>query len=350
MSYRSYNSIQPIDSYESAVRYINLTAPIRGTKRIPLGERRYHHSFDIRKQGENIVACLSDIPIVTYRPDGTIELVSGMEPSGRVMRWGHVTEAYFIRNLLWNYIADADMHKRALRLTFKGGEKVALTVGVPLIVKPEGGALTIVSEAVMQGWRLNRKATNAIRKQYGEFYRYVKAMVSLRTEELYERTYHNVHKTKVIDIPLSEMDLVVVPIHPKTGEMYAPQRSKFLLFKPPMGVTEENDWSGGEVKKVTRNRHAEWVANMERLLTFVRGEGEKHESFHMGFLLVAYSCGVGATVGGEKYIRCVPTDFSKTLDRLLFQWHSKEVFELVTFKQGQVPNWNYTQWLDREHS
>jgi hypothetical protein len=350
MSYRSYDSIQPIDSYESAVRYINLTLPIRGTKRIPLGERRYHHAFDIRKQGENIVACLYERPIVTYKPDGTIELVSGMGPSGKALRWGDVTEAYFIRNLLWNYIADADMHKRALRLTFKSGEKVALTVGVPLVVKPEGGALTIVSEAAMQGWRLNRKATNAIRKQYGEFYRYVKAMVSLRTEELYERAYHNVRTAKVIDIPLSEMDLVVVPIHPKTGEMYAPQRSKFLLFKPPMGVTEENDWSGGEIKKVTRNRHAEWVANMERLLTFVRGEGEKHESFHKGFLLVAYSCGVGATVGGEKYIRCVPTDFSKTLDRLLFQWHSKEVFELVTFKQGQVPNWNYTQWLDREHS
>ena len=348
MSYRSYNSIRPIDSYDSAVRYINLTVPIRGTKRIPLGERRYHHAFDIRKQGENIVAFLYDRPIVTYKPDGTIELMSGMGPSGKALRWGDVTEAYFIKNLLWNYLADADMHKRALRLTLKGGEKVALTVGVPLVVKPEGGALTIVSDGALQGWRLNRKATNAIRKQYGEFYRYVKAMVSLRTEELYERVYNNVHTTKVIDIPLSEMDLVVVPIHPKTGEMYAPQRNKFLLFKPAMGVTEETDWNSEGAKKITRNRYAEWTANMERFLTFVRGEGEKHESFHMGFLLVAYSCGVGATVDNEKYIRCVPTDFLRILDRLLFQWHSKEVFELATFKQGQVPNWNYNQWLDRE--
>ena len=353
MSYASYESINPINTYEDAVRYINATAPIRGSKNIiPLGARRYHQAFSIRMGGGPSVECLLyDNPVVSFHFSGTITIASGIRTRSGFI-YSDVIEAYFIKNLLRHYVADAAMHKRTLRMTLVDGRKVSLRAGEPLVVTPSSvGAknLTFVSEARLRGWKLNRKACNDVRKQYGDFYRYVKGMVSLRKETV--KVHHYQYKD-TIAIHSSEMDLGV-PMRPSRP---ARPSKHWLTSKPMVGEMQKEQWNH-EARLWEKGPicvYDDWVKNVEGLLTFVRDEGEtQHESWHKAFLMLAYSAQFremfvddrDLSLGGT-YL-CKAADVLKVLDEIIFKWHSKEVFELVTLEVGQVPNPEYENWVDR---
>jgi hypothetical protein len=331
---------------------LETTAPIRGLKPecIPLGERRYHNAFSIRKGEEGAVECLLyGRAIVIFKPDETITLISGVW-DGRV-RWGDVGEAYFIKNLLYYYVADAVMQERVVRITLRSGgqNKLALVAGVPVVVKPnEHQTLTLVSNARAMGWRINRSAANAVRKQYGDFYRYVKSMVALRVEDI--------HNLLTISLSIDEVQLAI----PEAGEeergtrlVNKYVRSNFLLYKPPIGVGIAHRWNSdtGKPDEFPRNRHAEWAKNMELFLTNVRDKGEtQHESWHKAFVMLAYTCFLeeGRLAHDAASLLCRGDTLLKALDQILFQWHSSYVLEQVELAQGQVPNRHYESWVDRQ--
>ena len=350
MSYASYSTIQPLSTFADALKYVTSTTPIRGSKNIiPLGDRRYSSDFSIRKTNPNTIECLlANHPLVTFtRGEGgteTITITSGGRT--RVGSWVYsdVTEAYFIKNLLRHYIADAAMHKRTLRLTLVDGRKVGVRVGEPLTAEPSGRCLTFVSDVRLRGWQLNRKACNSVRKQYGGFYRYVKGMISLRKENI-TLFGHRVVKN-VITIPSTEMELAVT----HKG------RDGWLTAKPMVGEIQKESWchERGMWDRTPVNLYANWVRNVEGLLTFVRDEGEtQHESWHKAFLMLAYSVkfreipnDYSNPSAGSTYI-CYAPETLKVLDEIIFKWHSKEVFEMVTLEIGQVPNPDYEKWVDR---
>ena len=353
VSYASYATINSINSYEDAVRHINATAPIRNSKNIiPLGARRYHDAYSIRTNGLVIECLLYENPIVSFHSSGTITIASGIRTRSGSFVYSDVTEAYFIKNLLRHYVADAVMHKRTLRMTLVDGRKVSLRAGEPLVVQPSsvgGKNLTFVSEARLRGWRLDRKACNVVRKQYGDFYRYVKGMVSLRKETV--KVAHYQYKD-TIAIHSSEMDLGV----PQYKNRPTRPNKHWLTSKPMVGEVVKESWCHemGVWDRRPVNLYDNWVKNVEGLLTFVRDEGEtQHESWHKAFLMLAYSAQFrevfvddrDLSLGGT-YL-CKASDVPKVLDEIIFKWHSKEVFELVTLEVGQVPNPEYESWVDR---
>ena len=348
MSYASYATIKPLNTYADALEYITITTPIRGSKIIiPLGARRYHQAFSIRTNGLVIECLLYENPIVSFHSSGTITIASGIRARSGSFVFSDVTEAYFLKNLLRHYVADAVMHKRTLRLTLVDGRKVAVRAGEPLVAEPSpngGKNLTFVSDVRLRGWQLNRKACNNVRKQYGDFYRYVKGMISLRKEDI-NLFGHRVVKN-VITIPSSEMNLAIT----HKG------REGWLTGKPMIGEVQKESWchERGMWDRTPVNLYENWVKNVVGLLTFVRDEGDtQHESWHKAFLMLAYSVKFREIPNdyknpsaGSTYI-CYAPETLKVLDEIIFKWHSKEVFEMVTLEVGQVPNSDYEKWVDR---
>ena len=245
------------------------------------------------------------------------------------------------------------MHKRTLRLTLVDGRKIALRAGEPLVAKPEGRCLTFVSDVKLRGWQLNRKACNSVRKQYGDFYRYMKGMVSLRKENVSVGAFQNYQS--VIAIHSSEMKLGI-PENLRPVRRAGHAANTWLTSKPIVGEVQKEQWNheAGLWERTPIYLYDNWVKHVEEFLTFVRDEGDtQHESWHKAFLMLAYSVQFRDIPvdwknpsAGSTYI-CRAIDIPKVLDEIIFKWHSKEVFEMVTLEVGQVPNPEYEKWVDR---
>ena len=345
MSYSSYRSIRSLDNYDKALTFVSNTRPIRGANRVPLGERRYHTAFDILKNGEDVVCRLWDCPIVVFKPDGKIAVTTGVGKDGRVRAGASVDQAYFIANVLYNYLSrpGADIVRRKVRLKLKDDTNLILEPGKTLELMPdESGRLQVVGDARLEGWQLKRSATNNVRKRYGEFYRYLKGISSLRADDV--RVGYQAYPD-VIAITEDEMSGIV---H---------LRRRFLLDKAPMGPAVEFEWDNKTKirKEIMVDRYAEWLANVEWFLTFVSDTSEnKHDSYYKAFLMVAYNAYFHADSGPssngdsrETIYMCQRKDMLKTLDEILFKYYSQEVFDRVKLKVGQAPNNAYESWVNR---
>jgi hypothetical protein len=78
------------------------------------------------------------------------------------------------------------------------GNKYAIKNGDKLTLTKEDGRWVVHDAKQQERWILNRKAITNVRARYGEFYKYFKAFVNLRTERVKVRYY-------------TEFDGVVIP-------------------------------------------------------------------------------------------------------------------------------------------
>ena len=66
-------------TYEAIDEFANRIKPIRGTTRIPLGERRYYHARYVEREGSNIyVRTYRGDDVLLYSPNGLITLYHGI--------------------------------------------------------------------------------------------------------------------------------------------------------------------------------------------------------------------------------------------------------------------------------
>lgn len=346
MSYASYASIQPLDTYEAALTFVSRTRPVRGANRIPLGERRYHTTFDIVKRGEDVQCRLWDRPLVVYKPDGKIAITTGVSTDGVTVRRSNVNEAYFIANVLYNYLErpGADMVRGKVRLKLRNDINLILEPGKTLELMPDvEGKLWVIGDGRLEGWRLKRSATNNVRKRYGEFYRYLKGICSLRAESV--RVGYNTYDDIVM---ITQEEMTEVPIiKQNVVDQRFLLKKTFLLDKQAMGPSIEWVWDDKAKKRKDQmvDRYAQWLEHVQSFLTFVSDTSEnKHDSYYKAFLMVAYNASFH---NFESTYMCQRKDIPNTLDEILFKYHSDEVFERVKLKVGQAPNLAYESWVNR---
>jgi hypothetical protein len=294
---------------------------------------------------------------VVFKPDGKIAVTTGVGKDGRVRAGASVDQAYFIANVLYNYLSPrpgADMVRRKVRLKLGDDTNLILEPGKTLELMPdESGRLQVVGDARLEGWQLKRSATNNVRKRYGEFYRYLKGISSLRADDVRVgyQTYPDV-------IAITQDEMSGIPVLKKLiGATRLHLRQRFLLDKAPMGPAVEFEWDNKTKarKEIMVDRYAEWLANVESFLTFVSDTSEnKHDSYYKAFLMVAYNAYFHADSGPsgnggvrETIYMCQRKDMLKTLDEILFKYYSQEVFDRVKLKVGQAPNNAYESWVNR---
>ena len=164
-------------NYNEAQTKMDNTKPIRGSGAnggcIALGHRHRVAEFHMEKvQGTEKIECYCyRTPVVTYHPDGNIELNSG--------GWASSTTAQFIEDVL---PISCRVQNNSLVIGLPSGNYRFKGNGLILRYN-ENGVLHPTNVEPDHVYRVNRKEANNVRKAYADFSRFFMGMAKLRGNE-----------------------------------------------------------------------------------------------------------------------------------------------------------------------
>jgi hypothetical protein len=158
--------------YQDALSVFNNSKPIRGraVEVRPLGDRRDGDTYSIRKNGDAIELVLYKTPVITFMPDGEVVIF--------IDGYNSVSTHQFIGQVL---CISANGARRTTVLTINGN-KYTIADKDKLRLRLDDGNWHVLNPTAQWGWKLNRKEVTNVRTRYGEFYKYLKGFVNLRTE------------------------------------------------------------------------------------------------------------------------------------------------------------------------
>ena len=172
MGHATIKRVPHVHTYEQALSIYNNSKPIRGRAMEvrPLGSRRDGDTYWIRKNGDALELVLYKTPVITFMPDGEVVLF--------IDGYNSVSTHQFIGHVLGISVHGA---RRTTVLTINGN-KYTIADKDKLRLRKEGENWHVLNPTAQWGWKLNRKEVTNVRTRYGEFYKYLKGFVNLRTE------------------------------------------------------------------------------------------------------------------------------------------------------------------------
>ena len=316
MGYATVLRVPHIRTYEKALKKFELTNPIRGRdKEIrPLGDRRDADTYSIRKVEDNIELVLYKTPVITFKPDGEVELRTG--------GWHTVSTNQFFKQVL----GISSHGQRGFTVLTIDGNKYVLKREV-MRIRENGSKWEVLNPEKQYSLTLDRKATAEVRKKYEEFYKYLKGFVNLREESITNR-YTGKEKNYVI-VPVGEFGSVFEPL--KSVEDYAYMNKRGEQYM---------NWNRVKPEQYTKS------ANMfEQLIRPDQPEDGKHTNFYKAaLLLIAKECvdsmEVRFSEGTVESKKLVPL-----LDHILFMMNAEKVIKKVELPHGKVPTRAYDHWM-----
>ena len=393
MSYQTYHRLPYLSTYAEALERLLNTQPLRKTKAnaddptiYPLGERRDGRKFSIRKVGDtgsnpnpkgdpnsyyktcpgaqdgDIELLLYRTPVVTFHQDGTLTIMC------TYTRWSS-SDCAFLRETLGRYVRDVVTNRGRLVITTRAGTKIVVPTKESIRLRPNINApghtsntLVPIAPSTLIGHRLNRTKTNEVRARYGEFYRYMKGMIGVR-KQLQERKYYDRFTgTQVWDeatyvVPITKDEIIETLPTMTTDQGLRFQttlnsgKSMDLTKKPPIHTTRYRYDKEAEryTTEDTTEPYELWRAATEEFLELISTPAtneNQHEQFRCAFVwlaVVAYG-----DLYEPKDMDVEAYSIGKTMDEIIFKYHSEEVIEEVHIEQGKVPPFKYNKWLTRE--
>jgi hypothetical protein len=377
MSYSSYRYIPFLDNYAEALDHLNKTEPIRGSKpvRVPLGRRSDSNKFGISKDlnGDIHLSLYGHTGIVFHADNHTLTI--GDTSGKRQWRWSSC-DSYFILSVLGRYIKNARTDRGRLVLETRDDQKFVLESKGNLTLTYNKNALKLTPADTEQPthytYRLNRQATNNVRARYGEFYRYMKGMIGVRKELKVSQYFNYRDHENVIDeeyiIRVSEQEqLGVVPQVEQTHDWRGNTlQAKHTIPDPECPMNERNpvekpakltlkyeqdpDCPEGRYRQIESGEmYDKWVAATQEFLSLISvptSDPDQHEKFRQAFVWLARFSS-HRTYRIEEFAISVGA-VQKTIDEIIFKWHSEEVIERVPAKPNTVPSGKYLKWVTRE--
>ena len=384
MSYSSYRYIPYLDNYTEAFKVFDTTEPIRGSKpvRVPLGRRSDSTKFGISKDlnGDIYLSLYGHTGIVFHQPtnltdSNTGSLTIGDTSGKRQWRWSSC-DSYFILSVLGRYIKNARTDRGRLVLETRDYQKFVLESKGNLTLAYDKSTLKLTPADTEQPthytYRLNRQATNNVRARYGEFYRYMKGMIGVRKELKVSQYFNYRDHENVIDeeyiIRVSEQEqLGVIPQVEQTRDWRGHTlQAKHTIPDPECPMNERNpvekpakltlkyeqdpDCPEGRYRQIESGElYDKWVASTQEFLSLISvptSDPDQHEKFRQAFVWLARFSS-HRTYRIEEFAISVGA-VQKTIDEIIFKWHSEEVIERVPAKPNTVPSGKYLKWVTRE--
>lgn len=381
MSYSSYRYIPYLDNYTEAFKVFDTTEPIRGSKpvRVPLGRRQDSTKFGISKDlNGDIHLSLYGHTGIVFHPStdsNTGSLTIGDTSGKRQWRWSSC-DSYFILSVLGRYIKNARTDRGRLVLETRDDQKFVLESKGNLTLAYNKHALKLTPADTEQPthytYRLNRQATNNVRARYGEFYRYMKGMIGVRKELKVSQYFNYRDHENVIDeeyiIRVSEQEqLGVIPQVEQTHDWRGNTlQAKHTIPDPECPMNERNpvekpakltlkyeqdpDCPEGRYRQIESGEmYDKWVAATQEFLSLISvptSDPDQHEKFRQAFVWLARFSS-HRTYRIEEFAISVGA-VQKTIDEIIFKWHSEEVIERVPAKPNTVPSGKYLKWVTRE--
>ena len=390
MGYESFSRLPYISSYGEAKLRLERTVPIRrkpansdDPTRYPLGDRRYARKFSIRMADDDasmptsnwysrcpnsmpgdIELLVYQSPVVTFHTDNTVTLFHGKTKGGdRSFDWDTST-AKFIDEVLGHYLHSVVTDRRRLVLTLRNGEKIVAErkTAIRLTLNEATRTMARATQTLPTVLRMDRTKANAVRKRYGEFYRYLKGMIALRREPHTTR-FHNyqsgedVYDTQYL-IRVTEQEMrnvvdVVVKINPRGGGL-ANHYEEFKFIYPPHKKpakcvvrakwdTKKQEW-GQERDTESYLLWEESAANFIELIKPL-AEGEDFDRHYRAFVMLVY---FQRMPGNPQDCEVEADGLPKLADQILFTYHSDEVLYRAEATPGSVPSLKYEKWVTRD--
>lgn len=151
--------------YDARLHHDNIT-PIRGTDVRPIGSRR-RKDVNIRVENGNVALRFYDTDVVTFLPDGTINVELG----------GWVTQS--TRNFIYTALAGCFIaHNRMWIHTTKGWQALR-PHETNTFRRAESGNLEFLNPLELRTHTVNRAGANNVRKRFKPFKSYVNGMFKL---------------------------------------------------------------------------------------------------------------------------------------------------------------------------
>jgi hypothetical protein len=291
-------------------------------------------------------------PVVTFHPNNTVTITTGThyEPSS--------STATFIHNILpfcsasktggRIVLAARTEDAQVLKHSIAKGEEMTFYLNLgdrhynmtPVNPEPQ---TTIV---------MDRAAANNVRARYGEFYRYLKSAISLRTEQ----TTSNAGIAQTIKTTIGELKGALP--HKQEAPSYwhfTVPTMGHMTNKPALDAVEPHT----NLTPVARwfNTHDEWRAAVEGFLQLIKPNSDPQtqaQNFYAAFMHLLYwstgSLYFGTFRPGPKDESTAqyahPDAVRKFADEIIFKYHSAEVFKRQPVKPGQAPGVKYNKWVD----
>ena len=302
MGYATVQNVKRCFTYADAKYVHDTTKPIRGRAPDirPLGQRRDADTYSVRMNGENVEFVLYKTPVVTYLPNGDVVV--------KTDGWSSISTHQFIEQVLGiscygsrrNTVMEArstegDVHKYI----------IPKDKGITMI--HAGGNWRITQFNTLYEYRLNRKAANAVRKKYGDFLRYIKGMVNLRSEMVEPHRWARRQKPYAA---------VVI------GHDELPQQKRAGTIH---GLKTE----------------------FAELLRADQPEDTRHLSYNEAFgLAVQWALNLSRSNGiNMGTVKLPANEVLGLIDELLLRMHAQEILVWTELKTGQVPTGKYKGWM-----
>ena len=302
MGHSTVKEVKRCFTYADAKAKHDTTKPIRGRSPEirPLGARRDVDVYSVRMSGANVEFVLYKTPVITYLPNGDVAI--------KTDGWSSVSTHQFICQVL-GVKCYGSRRNTVMEARGSDGEVSKYTIpkdkGLTMI--HAGGNWRITQFNTIYEYRLNRKAVNQMRKKYADFLRYVKGMVSLRSEMVEPHRWARRQKPYAA---------VVI------GQDELPQLARAGTIH---GLRIE----------------------FEELLRADQPEDTRHLSYNKAFGLavqwaLSLSRSNSVNVGTVK----LPADeVLGLIDELLLRAHAQDVLVWSELKVGQVPSGKYKGWM-----
>ena len=317
MGYATVMRVPRVMTYTEALKIYNEVKPLRGRSPEvrPLGERRDVDTYQIRKNGEAVELVLYKTPVITFTPDGEVELF--------VSTYSTVSTHQFIHRVL-GIGASGLRNKTLLNIN---GNKLVLSDGEKLRLKWESGNWHPLNASTQYGWKLNRKAITNVRNIYADFYKYLKGFVNLRTEKAKLHRYS------------PEVDCIVVPLSEFKSACGSLLHIREYCYMDKRGAQHIS------YVPVQTEQYRESAIKFERLIAPDQDESVRHGNFYKAALILIAKAEsermdmrADETVVQAKHI--VPM-----LDTVLFQFYAHDVLVREALPQGKVSSGKYDRWM-----
>jgi hypothetical protein len=210
-----------------------------------------------------------------------------------------------------------------------GAEKYTLADKDKLRLRKEGENWHVLNPTQLWSWKLDRTAVTNVRSKYGEFYKYLKGFVNLRTEE------------KTIKYWQPERKYITVQKEEFKSVFERMVHIREYCFMDKRGKQSIN-------YKAVKHDHYETSANaFERLIRPDQPEDGKHTNFYRAALaLIAKVDSDNMDIRTDE-VNALSKNIVPLLDEVLFMLYANEVLVRYELPMGKVPTGTYDKWMTK---
>ena len=341
-------------SYDEALKFMQKTAPTRGMDYTPLGERRYHGDYYLRR----IVTADSDKIVVYLFATQLIEFTKGtsrvtVNPMGLGI---HTTSLAVLKQVL---LLQCDKASQGKFVVYTNAveegknvyqQKIVMPSMSKFYIAPLNGNWELLEKPVLFTYHLNKRETNIVRESTRRFRDHVELMLKVR-----DCLTVNTQQDKAFPLyifPQSEFEETF------GGDGAQPMRTGihgwFVLIRKPtqgtsLSVPVEKVWPTlrGQLTNYESGM-TEWQFYRHKANEFMRLiTSEDTTDFYKAMLIVAHC----ATQSQRRHFykdQQITVSFIcmlEALDEIILKANSNKCFSMVEVPQGVVPTDKYTSYV-----